>query len=191
MSNHTFPALAFPEPGQEQWTTTGKEAETAVTCRLDSDDYYADQAMPAVPVGSAVPAAQIESTDQLNNGSPVSSVMEENLWTVHAEDTIEKVEALLAEHGLTSIPVMGSNGVIVGMIGEHELALFHADNKNSKSVRAWEISRFKTFEVNPDDSVEEVAKLMSENKIDNIAVTASGGLQGVVSVQDLLTVILK
>ena len=122
---------------------------------------------------------------------PISSVMEHTLWTVHAENTIEKVEEILAEQGLTSAPVVGSNGAIVGMIGTQELVQFHTEHKNPKAVQAWEISRIKVFEVSPNDTVEEVAKLMAENKIEHISVTECGRLKGIVSTQDLLQEILK
>lgn len=122
---------------------------------------------------------------------PISDVMEETLWTVHAEDSIDKVEEILAAQGLASAPVVGSNGAIVGMIGAPELAAFHAEGKNAKAVQAWEISRIKTFEVNPTDTVEDVAKLMTENKIEHICVTEFGRLKGIVSSQGLLQEILN
>lgn len=122
---------------------------------------------------------------------PISEVMEQILWTVHAEDSIERVEQILAEQGLSSAPVVGSNGAIVGMIGQTELVQFHIEGKNPKAVQAWEISRIKSFEVSPGDSVEDVAKLMAENKVENISVTECGRLKGIVSTQDLLQDILK
>ena len=117
--------------------------------------------------------------------------MDQTLWTVHAEDSIERVMEILAEQNLASAPVVGSNGAIVGMIGPVELAQFHADGKNAKAVQAWEISRITLFEVSPGDSVEDVAKLMTENKIEHISVTECGRLKGIVSTQDLLQEILK
>jgi CBS domain-containing protein len=174
--------LEYPALDLERWTTTGKEPAIEKSAHLDFDDFCADLAPGFAPVAAGAAA---------NGSAPVSSVMEETLWMVHAEDAIEKVEELLAAQGLVSVPVLGSNGEIVGMIGTPELALFHAENKNAKAVRAWEISRCKTFEVSPDDTIEEVAKLMSDNKIEHIAVTTGGDLQGVVSVHDLIEVILR
>lgn len=147
-------------------------------------------AAPADPHASAAEvavAAELVSTI----AKPISDVMEQTLWTVHAEDSIEKVEEILAAQGLTSAPVVGSNGAIVGMIGAPELAQFHTEGKNPKAVQAWEISRIKTFEVSPTDTVEDVAKLMTENKIEHISVTEFGRLKGIVSAQDLLQEILN
>jgi CBS domain-containing protein len=145
----------------------------------------------AAPQWSAQESVAPADELQAHVSRPISEVMDETLWTVHAEDSIERVEEILAEQGLTSAPVVGSNGAIVGMIGAAELALFHADGKNPKAVQAWEISRIKRFEVSPGDSVEDVAKLMAENKIENISVTECGRLKGIVSTQDLLQDMLK
>lgn len=145
------------------------------------------------PVGEAPPPAEHGGAEALaaQVSRPISEVMEHTLWTVHAEDSIERVEQILAEQNLSSAPVVGSNGAIVGMIGQAELAQFHIDGKNAKAVQAWEISRIKSFEVSPGDSVEEVAKLMAENKIENISVTECGRLKGIVSTRNLLQDILK
>ena len=135
------------------------------------------------PAGAEALVAQVSR--------PISEVMEQILWTVHAEDSIERVEQILADQGLSCAPVVGSNGAIVGMIGQSELAHFHIEGKNPKAVQAWEISRIKSFEVSPGDSVEDVAKLMAENKIENISVTECGRLKGIVSTRDLLQDILN
>ncbi len=137
----------------------------------------------------AVVAAAVELVSTVHK--PIAEVMDQTLWTVHAEDPIDKVEEFFAAQGLSSAPVVGSNGAIVGMIGAPELAAFHAEGKNPKAVQAWEISRIKTFEVNPTDTVEDVAKLMAENKVETISVTEFGFLKGVVSSQDLLKEILN
>ena len=110
---------------------------------------------------------------------------------MHAEDFIDAVEGTFAAQGLNSAPVVGSNGAIVGMIGAPELAAFHAEGKNPRAVQAWEISRIKYFEVSPTDTVEEVAKLMNEHRIDTLAVTEFGRLKGIVSAQNLLQEILN
>ena len=176
MDQQSFPALNI-----NHWTTSENEVDTLKNNHAATGEVHAMANVPAV-----------DAADKMSNvGMPISSIMDKTLWIVNAEDTIEKVEETLAMHGLTSIPVLGSNGAIVGMIGIQELALFHAEKKNAKAVRAWEISRIKAFEVSPGDTVEDVANFMAESKIENIAVTELGGLKGVISTQDLVQVILK
>ncbi len=143
--------------------------------------------------GIAATAAEVAVAAELvcTVHKPIAEVMDQTLWTVHAEDPIDKVEAFFVAQGLSSAPVVGSNGAIVGMIGAAELAAFFAEGKNPKAVQAWEISRIKTFEVNPTDTVEDVARLMAENKVETMCVTEFGFLKGVVSSQDLLKEILN
>ncbi len=177
MDKQTFPAL-----NMEQWTTAVPAPESAAGTALDLvDDDPTPASMMVENVIDSMPAVS----------APISSIMDKTLWTAHAEDTIEQVEEILSAQGLSSVPVVGSNGAIVGMIGIQELAQFHSEKKNAKVVRAWEISRIKAFEVSPADTVEDVAKLMADHKIENIAVTEFSRLQGVVSTQDLVQVILK
>lgn len=153
------------------------------------------QLEPADPtvVGPQVSPADASAAAELVNTvhKPVSAVMLPNLWTVHAEDAIARVEEIFTEHGLAAAPVMGSNGLIVGMIGAAELAQFHFENKNPKAVQAWEICRIKTFEVEPDDTVENVAKLLTEHEVESVAVTHDGRLYGIVSLKDLMQEILN
>lgn len=117
---------------------------------------------------------------------PISTVMVKNLWTVHAEDNIEKVKETMHQEGLSSVPVMGSNGVIVGIIGAKELAQFATENKNPNVVCAWEISRCTDFEVAPEATIAEVSSLMTHDQIDYIAVTEQGVLLGAVTPLDIL-----
>ena len=142
---------------------------------------------PVLDVVHAAPAEELAAP--VNR--PISAVMDATLWTVHAEDSIERVEQILAEQGLSSAPVVGSNGAVIGMLGSAELTQFHFDGKNAKAVQAWEISRITAFEVSPADTLEDVAKLMSDNKIENISVTEFGRLKGIVSTRDLLQELLK
>jgi predicted transcriptional regulator len=148
--------------------------------------------------GVAEPTAPAESPDGVTtaishrkNCEPISSMMQEDVQSIDAEDTIEKVELALAERGYTSIPVMGSNGAIVGVIGPVELNRFHAGQGNAKAVRAWEISRCTMFEVSPDGPADDVAKLLAENNLDYIAVTELGALKGYVSARTLEIALLN
>lgn len=171
MDNQSFPTL-----DQERWTNSASDIEGRVGGVLDSADFY-------LPAGS--PAPGIAAVNNPNISKPISSMMQESVRFVDGEDTVEKVDEVLSMQAFSSVPVMGSNGAIIGIIGPQELAHFHSEKKNAKAVRAWEISRCTVFEVKPDDSVEDVAKLMAENKIEYIAVTELGALKGAVSALDL------
>lgn len=165
-------------------------AELATIEFAPVEEPSASSAFEALPVAPALEPA-VDANLSSAASRPISAVMDQTLWTVHAEDSIERVIDILAEQNLSSAPVVGSNGAIVGMIGVPELSQFHADGKNAKAVQAWEIARIKAFEVSPTHTVEEVAKFMADNKIENISVTECGRLKGIVSTQTLLQDMLK
>lgn len=136
------------------------------------------------------PASQIADAGSIGNAlkadRPISSMMEKNVLTVHAENTVAQVEEILSMNNFSSVPVVGSNGVVIGMISSKELINFHAEKKNGTAVRAWEICRITHFEVGPDASVMDVAKLMVDHRIQHIAVTENGNLYGLVSAIDFV-----
>jgi predicted transcriptional regulator len=169
---------------QDRWNFSEQEFENRVGGILDSAEFHSP--LDRWLIEKEVAAARIRKLDK-----PVSSVMEKSLWAVSAVDTVAKVEEMLFMLSTSSVPVIGSNDVIVGIIGPQELTQFLLDGKNAKATRAWEISRCTLFEVNPDESVETVAKLMVENKIDYMAVTEQGVLKGVVSMPNLMQVVLN
>jgi predicted transcriptional regulator len=176
MDKQSFPALS-----KDRWPISSLDIESRVGGILDSADFHE----------SSVPGADTKAITQPKISKPISSIMEHNVSTVDSEDTVEKVEQVLATQGLSSVPVTGSNGEIVGIVGSQELTHFLCDKKNAKAVRAWEISRFTKFEVDPNDSIEDVAKLMAMNKFEYMAVTEHGELKGVVTMPDLVQVILN
>lgn len=171
-----------PHLDQDRWAISAKDIESRIGGVLDSAIFFPS-------VGS--PPAKANAHGARKMSKPISSVMRHDLSAVDAADTVEKVQQVLAAQTCTSVPVIGSNGAIVGIIGPQELAQLLADKKNPKVARAWEISRCTMFEVRPDDSIEDVARFMADNKLDYVAVTELGALKGLVSALDLVQTNLK
>lgn len=167
---------SMPYSGPERRVNTGLDLKLAP----------ADPTVAGVSRAEAAAGAELVSIVH----QPVSSVMVKSLWTVHDEDSVSRVEEIFSEHALSCAPVMGANGLISGLIEAAELVQFHIENKNPNAVHAWEICRIKHFEVGPHDTVEEVAKHMTEHQVASMAVTEGGRLLGVVSLKDLMQKIL-
>ena len=172
---------SLPYSGPERRVNTGAQLT------LEPVDPTLVGPFPHVSAAEASAAAELVTTVH----KPVSAVMAARMYTVHDEDSVARVEEIFTENNLTCAPVMGSNGQITGMIGAAELALFHFENKNPKAVHAWEICRIKHFEVNPNATLEEVAKQMTEHELESVAVTEDGHLLGVVTLKDLMQEILN
>lgn len=116
----------------------------------------------------------------------ISRIMRKTVRTVWSEDTVEKVDAFLGAHGLSSVPVVDGKGAVFGIISAGDLVRFHAAKKNAKAVRAWELCTYKPVEVGPATPEREVAQLMLKKKIHHVLVTERGVLKGVVSSLDFV-----
>lgn len=169
------------------YTGPERRINTGVQLTLEPVDPTVVSDYPRMSAAEAHAAADLVSTVH----KPISAVMVPTLWTVHDDDSVARVEEIFTEQNLSCAPVMGANGLISGLIGAAELAQFHFENKNPHAVHAWEICRIKHFEVGPRDSVEMVAKEMTEAQVESVAVTEFGRLLGVVSLKDLMKEILN
>ena len=66
---------------------------------------------------------------------PISSLMQRRVWSVGLDETVQAIEAQMAANGLSWVPVLESNGVVLGVITASDLLRFHADKKNPLKVR--------------------------------------------------------
>jgi CBS domain-containing protein len=117
---------------------------------------------------------------------PISYMMTKTVQTANTEDTVERIEELLNSHGLSSVPVVDSKGVLFGIISASDLLRFHSTGKSPKASHAWEICTYKPIEVSPTTPVGEVAKLMVKNKIHHVVVSENKSIQGFVSSLDFV-----
>jgi signal-transduction protein with cAMP-binding, CBS, and nucleotidyltransferase domain len=118
--------------------------------------------------------------------TPISSLMTSPVWSVGMDDTVQTVEALMTEHGLSWAPVVEPPGVLVGVIALSDLMQFHHRDADPAGVSMWQVCSYKPISVPADTSVTEVARLMLAHKIHHVVVTEHGGMVGVVSALDFV-----
>ncbi|MBX3619618.1 MAG: CBS domain-containing protein [Rhizobacter sp.] len=106
--------------------------------------------------------------------------------TIGLDDTVQEVEALLAAHDLTWAPVVGEQGVVLGVISSADLLQFHAAKGQPDRVSAWQLCTYKPISVTADASISSVAALMVEHRIHHVVVMDGGTLCGVVSSLDFV-----
>ena len=111
--------------------------------------------------------------------------------TVDMQDSVYRVEEVLNEHDLSSVPVIDpERHDCFGIISLKDIAHFHATKKNSRAVRAWEMCSHKPLTADPETSIEKVARLMVEHGIHHVVVVDNGLLKGFVSSLDIIAVCL-
>ena len=116
----------------------------------------------------------------------ISSMMQRQVWSVGLDETVQAVEAQMAAKRLSWVPVLESNGVVLGIISASDLLRFHADKKDPSKVCAWQLCTYKPITVRADATVGEVARLMVEKSIHHVVVTEGADIQGVLSSLDFV-----
>jgi CBS domain-containing protein len=116
----------------------------------------------------------------------IAEFVKKAVRTAYMEDSVEKVEDDLTFHRMHAVPVVDAAGTVFGIISEADLLHFHANGKNPKSVRAWELCTYKPVCVAPATPAAEVARMMVTHKIHQVLVADGASLVGIVSTFDLL-----
>ena len=116
----------------------------------------------------------------------ISSLMQRDVCSVGADDTLQAVESTMVAKGLTWVPVVDESGAVLGVISSLDLLRFHADGKDAAKVCAWQVCTYKPISVPADASLSDVARLMVEAGIHHVVVMDGGAIRGVVSSLDFV-----
>jgi CBS domain-containing protein len=146
----------------------------------------------------------------------VRDIMETDIPSVYPEDPIEQVIRVLREHELPGVPVINEGGRCVGIITESDLVMggekedlhlphyfelfggfvfLESTKKFEERLRkaigstAQDVMTEDPITVDPDVSMNDVAKLIARHKHNRIPVVEHGRLVGVVTRVDVLDAI--
>lgn len=147
----------------------------------------------------------------------VTKIMTRNVHTVAPETPVNEIAKLLADHGVSGVPVIDpATKHVVGMVTEMEMierqaefdAPFYAtfldafvliaerdgDEKLRRilATRADQLMERTVYAIREDASVEEVASLMFERKVNPVPVLShEGELIGIVSRSDIVKLMAR
>ncbi len=109
-------------------------------------------------------------------------VMTKNVITVGADMAVNDLAKCLLDNGVSGVPVADKNGKIVGVVSEADLL--------AKQGRvASDIMSARIFTVREGAPVEEIAALMTAEKIKRVLVVGERELVGIVSRADIVRAI--
>ncbi|PHK94506.1 hypothetical protein CR162_13130 [Pseudoroseomonas rhizosphaerae] len=139
--------------------------------------------------------------------------MTENVVTVPPETPVPAMARLLAERGISAVPVLGADGMLQGIVTEADLIRrltggegrpmgllrqFFTDMDRladryaaSHGATAADVMTRDVITVSPDRPVPEIAALMEERNIRRVLVTREKRLLGIVSRADLLRALVE
>ncbi len=139
-------------------------------------------------------------------------VMKTGVITVKEDDSLQEVARVLLEKGISGVPVVNDNRIVVGIITEGDLIYqgkkfdipafieilggvfyFEEPRKLEKELRkmvatrAADVMSTKVITVEEDTPIEDIASLMIDKSINRVPVIAEDGkLLGIISRQDLI-----
>lgn len=119
--------------------------------------------------------------------APVSSIMTHAVETCSPSDHLNDVARRLWETNCGSLPVVRSDGSLVGMITDRDIcmACYTQNGAPSELVVSCSMAR-EIFACAPDDPIERPLEIMRERQVRRVPVTAEDGrLLGIVALADL------
>jgi CBS domain-containing protein len=113
--------------------------------------------------------------------------MQDVVTYYRVEDTVDKLAGAMSEGGFGSVPILATDGKLVGIVSEFDLLKVIAEGKELAKVTAGEIMIKDPVTVSPKTPAMEVINLLQERHfIRTPVVDADGKLAGVVSRRDLI-----
>ena len=109
-------------------------------------------------------------------------IMTRDIITVPPTMTIRNLATTLIKNQISGAPVAGKNGKILGVVSEADIVA-----KKGKDVKA--IMSKKIISVGEDTAVEEIARLMTMQKIKRVPVMRGERVVGIVSRADIVSAI--
>lgn len=122
---------------------------------------------------------------------PVEEFTTPDPITVTEDMSIDELNMLMSEHGIRHLPVV-RDGMPVGVISDRDVRLFTGLSVAEKfQVCAGDIMSPEPLTVNSTTPLDEVAFLMSENKVGSVIVLEDGQLLGIFTATDALNALIE
>jgi CBS domain-containing protein len=107
--------------------------------------------------------------------------------TVTPDATVERLLAVLAEHGIGAAVVSGDGSAVAGIVSERDIVRALADR--GAGVLSEPVSAIHTtdvFTVEPEADLADIERVMTERRFRHVPVVTGGALQGIVSIGDVV-----
>lgn len=107
--------------------------------------------------------------------------------TVRLDATVAELLQGLTERNIGAMVVVGSAGVIAGMVSERDVVRhLHERGNDVLELPVSEIMTTLVATCGLDSSVDDLSELMTENRVRHIPVVVDGRLAGIVSIGDVV-----
>ena len=121
----------------------------------------------------------------------VKEIMKKDVATCTTNDDMTTAVMIMRDHECRFVPVVGSHGMVVGVVTERDLSSAAASQTNRKAEHTavfYAMSQ-PVFSCLPDDTLTEVLVTMAKHHVRRLPVMdKQGNLQGLLSIDDIVQV---
>jgi CBS domain-containing protein len=114
----------------------------------------------------------------------ISSIMEENVVTLHEGDSIDGVIRMMLRGNVSGFPIVNDDSKVIGIVSERDFVGLVAKTITGKSVADF-MSR-DVVTVRPDTKVEDAARIMISHDFRRVPIVYEGVMTGVVTTSDIV-----
>ena len=126
-----------------------------------------------------------DTLERLLSETLVKDVMTKALVSVDPSTTLNQISKMMEQGGMGSILVK-KDGIPSGIITDRDFAIKIAAHGISLDTSVEKIASFPLQIINPNDSILDAAKMMSDKKIRKLAVSEDGKIVGIITSTDLV-----
>jgi CBS domain-containing protein len=114
----------------------------------------------------------------------ISSIMEEDVITLHEEDSIEDAIKMMLESNVGGFPIVTDDDKVIGIVSARDFVSLVANIITGKKVADY-MSR-DVVSVKPETTVEETARVMISNDFRRVPIVHEGVMIGVITSSDIV-----
>ena len=132
---------------------------------------------------------------------PVSHIMTKDLYTVNVQNSLHEANALFSNHNVRHIPVVSGESLI-GILSLTDMMRIsfgsnfgdeqaNMDEAIFEMLTIEQVMKAKPKTVSPEDSIKEVAEILTKEEFHALPVTDGDKLVGIVTTTDVIKYLLE
>lgn len=106
--------------------------------------------------------------------------------TLAPDATVRELVAILGEHNIGAVIVSSGDAAVAGIVSERDVVRRLASDANVLDAPVGDIMTSQVQTAKPEDSVDDLMRIMTEHRIRHVPVVVDGDLRGIVSIGDVV-----